>query len=498
MTVAIQQQYLDQIQRENEMRRQGGGVQAQPQLTNLQNMHQQQQAQQQGGAAAPQEVIRVTAPEGSRAGTLLNVVHNGQQYHATVPAGVPPGAQFFMTVPSTRPAPLQQQSAARRQHQQQQQQQQQQSPPPPKGRGNRVNLPDDFLRPPDWANGGGGGFGAGGLGEVEGGMSDEQLAVLLQDEMLLAELSRNPEFAGLDLRELAAMAQQQDQQDQQRRQAPQAQAQQQQTGARAAASSSRRPGSGRSLFGFSRGPPRAEASGAGVAMPGASSTAMQQAHAAAAAAEPDQGSTRDGRGAGATQGEQIESDASPDGGGAAGRRRSSGSSGSSGLKNKLKAFARGFNRRRAREYDQVQALDATEFGSHEVSMPWNDQGDGSAEMVTFQPSSSAVHISGDSSASSSSSAAAAEEPEFAPTGPSGGEAASDGLTLYQGGGGVLTGDPSGGGGGGGGGAAPLLRGPSGDNQQEGDLLGVMHVTAESEEGSSDVVPEQPVSNVTFF
>ena len=79
-----------------------------------------------------------------------------------------------------------------------------------------------------------------------------------------------------------------------------------------------------------------------------------------------------------------------------------------------------------------------------------------------------------------------------------GEAASDGLTLYQGGGGVLTGDPSGGGGGGGGGAAPLLRGPSGDNQQEGDLLGVMHVTAESEEGSSDVVPEQPVSNVTFF
>ena len=52
------------------------------------------------GATGRQEVIRVTAPVGSSAGTLLRVVHKGQQYNVSVPAGVPPGAQFFMTVPA--------------------------------------------------------------------------------------------------------------------------------------------------------------------------------------------------------------------------------------------------------------------------------------------------------------------------------------------------------------------------------------------------------------
>ena len=52
------------------------------------------------GATGRQEVIRVTAPVGSSAGTLLRVVHKGQQYNMSVPAGVSPGAQFFMTVPA--------------------------------------------------------------------------------------------------------------------------------------------------------------------------------------------------------------------------------------------------------------------------------------------------------------------------------------------------------------------------------------------------------------
>ena len=180
----------------------------------------------------------------------------------------------------------------------------------------------------------------------------------------------------------------------------------------------------------------------------------------------------------------------------------------------------------------MQQLDAGEFDQHrDVTMPWNDAGDGSSEMVTFEPSSNAVHISGDNSglvaASSSSSSSSfstttatlmppspvsgggggfGDEPEFAPVGgattvlrmPSGGiddtapageqEFAVTAISPGAGGGVELMGTspaaaagPTGGGGGGGGGGH--------------DLLG-MHVVAEVEQGDADRQTLEAVSDLT--
>ena len=393
----------------------------------------------------------VTVPPNTSPGTMLNVTHNGLQYLASVPAGVPPGGAFYMKVPSTgaanaNPLPRRQQQAPSR-----------------RGRGNPVTLPNNFLRPPKYS---GQGRGPDATGETppEGGMTDEQLAILLQDEMLLAELQRNPEFRDMDLRSIGAAP------------PPPPQTTRNQAGATASASSSSSSSSHRPSFlrRFSRAPRGPTPQGQGVAMP---SSAISSAHQQAELARPDQASARLMSGGAAAelpssqQGAQIEMASAEDE--IAPQRRASGTT---SKYNRLKAYVRSFNLRRGRQYDSVNSMDRDEFGGGgEVTMPWNDSGDGSAEMVTFNASSRALHTS-DEPSSVSTTVAATDEPEFPPTRtspvmgellrvPSGGgdeDSRVEGLTLFPSGGGVLHGDrnegeatapPSG--------SVELLRAPSG-------------------------------------
>lgn len=75
-------------------------------------------------------------------------------------------------------------------------------PPPPqkKGRGTSTNLPEDFLRIPGrkYPNAATGASPSGGVPVAGGaGMTDEQLARMLQDELFQEELRNNPEFSHL-------------------------------------------------------------------------------------------------------------------------------------------------------------------------------------------------------------------------------------------------------------------------------------------------------------
>ena len=449
--VATQQRYYEQIQSDNERRRRQEQGQQQQQMQQLQSMYEAQQRQQQQQPQT-QEMIMVTVPPNTSPGTMLNVTHNGSQYLASVPMGVPPGGAFYMKVPSigtanANPLPRRQQQA-----------------PSPRGRGNPVTLPNNFLRPPKYS---GQGRGANATGEIppEGGMTDEQLAILLQDEMLLAELQRNPEFRDMDLRSIAAAR------------PPPPQTTRSQTGATASASSSssssHRPSF---LRRFSRAPRGPTPQGQGVAMP---SSAINSAHQQAELARPDQASARLMSGGAAVevpsqQGAQIEMASAEDE--IAPQRRASGTT---SKYNRLKAYVRSFNLRRGRQYDSVNSMDHEGFDegmAGEVTMPWNDSGDGSAEMVTFNASSRALHTS-DEPSSVSTTVAVSDEPEFPPTStspvmgelvrvPSGGgdeDSPVEGLTLFSSGGGVLHGDrnegeamapPSG--------SVELLRAPSGE------------------------------------
>jgi hypothetical protein len=179
-----------------------------PQQRQQQNFQQLQQGQHQAvlrSAMPPpqQDMVMVTAPIGSTTGSTLSIMHNGTSFHVQVPPGIAPGGQFIANVPRSgvttvnqlqqqQQMQLQQQEQQRQQQRQQQQQQQQQAAPPQsRGRGKAVSLPSTFLRPPGWVEP------AGGRNENElgaGEMTDEQLAILLQDEMFLQELAAHPEF----------------------------------------------------------------------------------------------------------------------------------------------------------------------------------------------------------------------------------------------------------------------------------------------------------------
>jgi hypothetical protein len=157
---------------------------------------------------ANQDMVMVTAPPGSGPGTTLSITHNGASFHVRVPNGVRAGGQFIANVPrmTSQPAAnnhnhrhaIQQQQHLMEQQQMQQIQQRQQQrqleqmqmneyqqdqaprptpPPQRKGRGQLVQLPDGFLRPPGWTPNGAASERA---NMTEGEMSDEQLAILLQ------------------------------------------------------------------------------------------------------------------------------------------------------------------------------------------------------------------------------------------------------------------------------------------------------------------------------
>lgn len=141
----------------------------------------------------------VQVPANSPPNAVLSIDHNGRNFHVNVPPGLAPGAHFVVRVPAAGGPPP---SAAPQ-------------PPPPQQaavesprRGRRVQLPQDFLRLPGWQDPQA--ASAGGGADNNGEMTDEQLAMLLQDESFLQELASHPDFRQLHLEQeriLAAAAQ---------------------------------------------------------------------------------------------------------------------------------------------------------------------------------------------------------------------------------------------------------------------------------------------------
>lgn len=140
-----------------------------------------------GAAQVQQEMVVVTAPGTATTDSVLAINHRGAEYCVRVPPGVAPGGQFVVYLPAPAAQP-----PATTVHVPQLPQQRS------KGRGRMATLPPDFLRVP-----GGPGTQAPG---VDGGMSDEQLAQLLQNELFLQELAAHPEFGQLHQQRLLDQA----------------------------------------------------------------------------------------------------------------------------------------------------------------------------------------------------------------------------------------------------------------------------------------------------